>query len=68
MRTIQDALDRAKSLRDFKAASPDRFEKCNDFQDLATLADEVERLTHAINDAAGNTLLNNSFTYLQHKS
>lgn len=44
MRTLQDALDRAKSLRNFKVTSPERFEKCSDFEDLVMLADEVERL------------------------
>ena len=44
MRTLQDALDRAKSLRDFKVASPERFEKCPDFQDIVALADEVTTL------------------------
>ena len=44
-RNLQDALERAKSLRDFKAASSERFEKCPDFEDIVNLADEVERLT-----------------------
>jgi len=43
-RTLEDALARAKSLRDFKVTNYERFERCPDFWDLVTLADEVERL------------------------
>jgi hypothetical protein len=43
-RTLSDALLRAASLRDFRAASPKRFDTCPDFEDLVNLADEVERL------------------------
>lgn len=42
-RTLKDALNRAKSLRDFQVNSPERFEKCPDFQDIVTLANELQR-------------------------
>lgn len=44
MRTIEDALKRAESLRDFRKVNPERFERNQDFWDIVNLADEVERL------------------------
>lgn len=45
---LDQALARAKTLRDFKSASPDRFERCPDYEDLVILADEVEKLRERV--------------------
>jgi hypothetical protein len=44
MRTIQDALERAVSLRNFRDVNRERFERDDDHVDIVTLATEVERL------------------------
>lgn len=44
MRTIQDALARADTLRDFRKVNESAFEKSEDFQDIVNLADEVHNL------------------------
>jgi hypothetical protein len=47
-RTLQDAIARAENLRNFRKASPKRFESSEDYQDIVLLADEVERLVNAL--------------------
>ena len=44
MRTIQDALERAESLRSFRDVNKERFEKNTDHVDIVLLADEVQGL------------------------
>lgn len=43
-RTLQNALDHATHLRDFRKVNGDAFERSADYQDIILLADEVGRL------------------------
>lgn len=43
-RTLADALSRAENLRDFQKTNRASFEKSADWQDIVSLADEVQRL------------------------
>ncbi len=44
MRTLEQALARADSLRDFRKVNESAFEKNEDFQDIVNLADALEEL------------------------
>ena len=44
MRTLEQALARAESLRNFRDVNRERFERNDDLRDIVLLADEVERL------------------------
>jgi hypothetical protein len=57
MRTLEQSLARAESLRDFRKANSDAFQKSADFVHIVNLADEVLRLREGI--ACGAQMLIN---------
>jgi hypothetical protein len=44
MRTLEESLARAQTLRDFRFTSPKAFSRSYDFQDIVNLYEEIERL------------------------
>jgi len=56
MRTLNDALQRAESLRRFRDSNGRAIEKSEDYQDIVKLADEVIRLQTIIDHRHGDLI------------